>query len=77
MIFVLDQIVPDPIARVTQQAGHEVHRLRETLPVDSPDAAVLAFAHSRGLRNAAPFFACYNWRVKPVCKTTLTLPDLV
>lgn len=47
MIFLLDQDVPDPIARVLQQAGHEVLRLRELLPIDSPDAAVLAFAHSR------------------------------
>jgi predicted nuclease of predicted toxin-antitoxin system len=48
MIFPLDQDVPDSIARVVQQAGHEVHRLREMLPGDSPDEAVLAFAHSRG-----------------------------
>jgi predicted nuclease of predicted toxin-antitoxin system len=48
MIFLLDQDVPDSIARVVQHAGHEVHRLREMLPVDSPDEAVLAFAHSRG-----------------------------
>lgn len=48
MTFLLDQDVPDSIARVVQQAGHEVHRLREMLPVDSPDEAVLAFAHSRG-----------------------------
>ena len=47
MTFLLDQDVPDSIARVVQQAGHEVHRLREMLPVDSPDEAVLAFAHSR------------------------------
>ena len=48
MTFLLDQDVPDAIARVIQQAGHEVHRLREMLPVDSTDEAVLAFAHSRG-----------------------------
>lgn len=49
MIFLLDQDVPDPIARVIQQAGHEVQRLREKLPVNSPDEAVLAFAHAQNL----------------------------
>ncbi len=48
MIFLLDQDVPDPIARVVQQAGHEVHRLREMLPVDASDDVVLAFSQSRG-----------------------------
>ncbi len=47
MIFLLDQDVPDPIARVIQQAGHEAQRLRELLPIESPDSAVLALAHSR------------------------------
>jgi predicted nuclease of predicted toxin-antitoxin system len=48
MTFLLDQDVPDPIARVIQQAGHEAQRLRELLPIDSPDSAVLAFAQARG-----------------------------
>jgi predicted nuclease of predicted toxin-antitoxin system len=48
MIFLLDQDVPDPIGRVIQQAGHEAQRLRDLLPINSPDDAVLAFAHSRG-----------------------------
>ena len=47
MRFVLDQDVPDTIARVIAQAGHEVIRLREVLPVESTDEEVLAFAHSR------------------------------
>ena len=47
MTFLLDQDVPDPIARVTQQAGHQAFRLREQIPADSPDDAVLSFAHSR------------------------------
>ena len=47
MTFLLDQDVPDAIARVIQQTGHEVHRLREMIPVDSTDEAVLAFASSR------------------------------
>lgn len=46
MTFLLDQDVPDAVARVIQQAGHEVHRLREKLPIDSTDEAVLAFAHA-------------------------------
>ena len=46
MIFLLDQDVPEPIARIIQQAGNEVLRLREKLPIDSSDEAVLAFAHT-------------------------------
>lgn len=48
MTFLLDQDVPDAVTRVIQQAGHEVHRLREMLPVDSPDEVVLASSHARG-----------------------------
>jgi predicted nuclease of predicted toxin-antitoxin system len=48
MIFLLDQDVPDAVARVIQQAGYEVKRLRELLPVDSTDEDVLALAQSRG-----------------------------
>jgi predicted nuclease of predicted toxin-antitoxin system len=47
MTFLLDQDVPDAIARVIQQSGHEVQRLREMISAESPDADVLAFAHSR------------------------------
>ena len=47
MIFLLDQDVPDAIARIIQQAGHTVHRLRELMPADSPDEAVLSFALAR------------------------------
>lgn len=47
MIFLLDQDVPDSIARVIHQAGHEAQRLRELLPIDSPDSVVLAFAQAR------------------------------
>ena len=47
MTFLLDQDVPDAVARVIQQAGHTALRLRELLPTDSPDDAVLAFAHDR------------------------------
>jgi predicted nuclease of predicted toxin-antitoxin system len=47
MTFLLDQDVPDAIARVIQQAGHEALRLRELISAESPDDVVLAFAHSR------------------------------
>jgi len=47
MTFLLDQDVPDPIARVIQQAGHQALHLREQIPTDSPDDAVLSFANSR------------------------------
>jgi predicted nuclease of predicted toxin-antitoxin system len=47
MTFLLDQDVPEPIARVIQQAGHESWRLRELLPADSPDETVLAAAQAR------------------------------
>jgi len=39
MRFVLDQDIPDTIARVIEQTGHEVVRLREVLPVESADEA--------------------------------------
>jgi predicted nuclease of predicted toxin-antitoxin system len=48
MIFLLDHDVPEPIARVIQQAGHEARRLRESLPADAPDGEVLALARSKG-----------------------------
>jgi predicted nuclease of predicted toxin-antitoxin system len=47
MRFILDQDVPDTIARIIQQGGHEALRLREVLPVESTDEEVLAFAHVR------------------------------
>ena len=47
MTFLLDQDVPEPIARIIQQAGHKLWRLREVLPSDSPDDAGLAAAEAR------------------------------
>jgi predicted nuclease of predicted toxin-antitoxin system len=47
MTFLLDNDVPDAIARVIQQAGHEARRLRELVPANTGDAAILAFAHAR------------------------------
>jgi predicted nuclease of predicted toxin-antitoxin system len=46
MRFLLDQDVPEIIARVIEGAGHQVSRLREKLPVESTDEEVLAFAHA-------------------------------
>ncbi len=47
MTFVLDQDVPEPVARVIEQAGHEAIRLRKMISPEAPDAEVLAFAHFR------------------------------
>ena len=47
MTFLLDQDVPDSIARIIEQAGFSVQRLREVLPINSTDEAVLALAHAR------------------------------
>ena len=47
MTFLLDQDVPDAIGRVAAEEGHTVTRLREVLPPDADDSAVLTFAHSR------------------------------
>jgi predicted nuclease of predicted toxin-antitoxin system len=44
MTFFLDQDVPDAIARVVEQSGHRAIRLREVLPMDSPDLTVLEAA---------------------------------
>jgi predicted nuclease of predicted toxin-antitoxin system len=40
--FFADHCVPSSIIRVLQNAGHQVVVLREHIPVDSPDAAVIA-----------------------------------
>jgi predicted nuclease of predicted toxin-antitoxin system len=45
--FLLDNDVPDAIGRVAAQEGHTVTRLREVLPPESDDSAVLRFAHSQ------------------------------
>ena len=49
MRFLLDQDVPETIARVLNRAGHEVNLLRELLPVDTDDDQVLAVASQRAL----------------------------
>ena len=47
MTFLLDQDTPDDLAYSLQTLRHEVIRLREVLPTDSPDAEVLSHAHAR------------------------------
>lgn len=48
MNFCLVQDVPDDLAHWLRHRGHTVTCLREALPVATPDAAVLAWAHGRG-----------------------------
>ncbi len=47
MIFLLDTDVPDAIGRVIEQAGHKAQRLRQLVPVNTPDSAILEFALAR------------------------------
>ena len=44
MRFLLDHDVPERIADVLLQAGHSTQKLREVLPMETADAAVLEFA---------------------------------
>jgi predicted nuclease of predicted toxin-antitoxin system len=46
MTFLLDQDTPDDLAYSLQTLHHEVVRLREVLPVNTPDATVLSKAHA-------------------------------
>ena len=48
MKFLLDHDVPDSLSYLLEQLGHDVTLLREALPGDSSDEAVLQFAHDRG-----------------------------
>jgi predicted nuclease of predicted toxin-antitoxin system len=47
MTFLLDQDVPDAIARVLHQSGQSAVRLREIVPTDAADEVVLAAAAAR------------------------------
>lgn len=44
LAFFADHCVSNAIMRTLREAGHEVLRLRDHLPVESPDAAVIAMA---------------------------------
>ena len=45
MTFLFDHDVPDDLSYLLQQLGHEVSLLRQHLPKDASDPAVLRFAH--------------------------------
>jgi predicted nuclease of predicted toxin-antitoxin system len=47
MKFLLDHDVPDDLSFLLIQLGHEVTLLRQALPEDCPDEAVLNFAYGR------------------------------
>jgi predicted nuclease of predicted toxin-antitoxin system len=42
--FFADQCVPNPVIAALRAAGHEVLRLREHIPPDSPDPVVISTA---------------------------------
>ena len=44
LLFFADHCVPNTIMQTLREAGHEVVRLWEQLPVESPDADVIAKA---------------------------------
>lgn len=44
LAFFADHCVSNAIMRTLREAGHEVLRLRDHLPIESPDAAVIAMA---------------------------------
>lgn len=48
MKFLFDHDVPDDLGCFLVQLGHEVRRLREELPTNTPDADVLAHAAHHG-----------------------------
>jgi len=49
VLFLLDNDVPDVVARVLMEAGHDVLLVRNVLPKRSPDPAVLDYAAANGL----------------------------
>ena len=48
MKFLLDHDVPDELSFLLIQLEHDVTLLRQALPADSPDDAVLRFCHDQG-----------------------------
>ena len=49
MTFLFDDDVPDDLSHLLKHVGHRVTFLREVLPRDTPDAAVLDHAVQHGL----------------------------
>jgi predicted nuclease of predicted toxin-antitoxin system len=47
--FLFDDDVPDDLSFLLKHVGHRVTFLRQVLPRDTPDAAVLDYAVQRGL----------------------------
>ena len=47
MKFLLDHDVPDEVAQSLRHWGHDPQRLRDVLPVTTPDEQVFAWAQSR------------------------------
>ncbi|MGH9386143.1 MAG: DUF5615 family PIN-like protein [Vicinamibacterales bacterium] len=45
MKFLLDHDVPDDLSYLLRELGHQVSLLREVMPTDAPDPAVLQFAN--------------------------------
>lgn len=45
MKFLLDHDVPDALSYLLRELGHDVSLLRDVVPTDTPDAAVLQFAN--------------------------------
>jgi hypothetical protein len=43
--FFADHCVPDSIIQGLLDAGHEVFRLKDHIPIESPDPIVIATAH--------------------------------
>ena len=48
MKFLLDHDVPENLSYLLEQLGHDVTLLREALPKDASDEAVLQFANESG-----------------------------
>ncbi len=49
LAFLSDQCVPEEITRFLTQHGHRVIRLRDVLPIRSPDPVVISKAEQLGL----------------------------
>jgi len=63
--FLLDNDVPDVVARVLVEAGYEVFRLRSVLPRKSVDSAVLDYATA----NASLLITCNRDDFIPLAST--------
>ena len=47
MKFLLDHDVPEDLTYLLHELGHEVLRLRDVIPRETPDPIVLQFAHEQ------------------------------